>query len=120
MRDAYRARALNTATRDQQATEREKHDHDSQPAVPATVLAETSRQVEEAAKRHRDLAAGLTDSHRLTIQAEGRVHDISPACPLASAQRRAAILQPPKPEIPPSSWVLERVADRDLDREAAD
>jgi hypothetical protein len=122
MRDAYRAREteLDTATADRQATERKKHDHDSQPAVPATVLAETSRQVEEAAKRHRDLAARLTDCHRLTIQAEGPAHDISPAFPLASAQRRTAILQPPKPEIPPSSWTLERVADRDLDREAAD
>jgi hypothetical protein len=122
MRDAYRAHEteLDTATREQQATEREKHDHDSPPAVPATVLAETSRQVEEAAKRHRDLAARLTDSHRLTIQAEDPVHDISPAFPLASAQRRTAILQPPKPEIPPSSWILERVAGRDLDPEAAD
>ena len=96
------------------------HDHDSQPPAPATGLAETSRQVEEAAKRHRDLAARLTDRHRLTIPAEDPVHDISPAFPLTSAQRRTAILQPPKPEIPPSSWVLERVADRDLDLEAAD
>jgi len=29
-------------------------------------------------------------------------------------------LQPPKPEIRPSLQVLERAADRDLDREAAD
>ena len=68
----------------------------------------------------RKLAARLTLSHQLTIQAEGPVHDISPAFPLASAQRRTAILQPPKPEIPPSSRTLELVADRDLDREAAD
>ena len=74
--------------------------------------------LEEAAKRHRDLAARLTDRHRLTIPAEDPVHDISPAFPLTTAQRRTAILQPPKPEIPPSSWVLERAADRDL--EAAD
>ena len=177
MRDGYRAREteLDTATRDQQATEREKgrrlrlaqaadaelrhrhprqpwplpaaepqaapgrghdhdgerqipidsghsrgHDHDSQPPAPATGLAETSRQVEEAAKRHRDLAARLTDPHRLTIPAEVPVHHISPAFPLTTAQRRTAILQPPKPEIPPSSWVLERVAGRDLDPEAAD
>jgi hypothetical protein len=178
MRDAYRAREteLHTATRDQQATEREKgrrlrlaeaadaelrhrhprqvwplplaaepqpahgrghdhdgereipigsgrsrgHDHDSQPPAPPAVLSDTVRQVDEAAKRHRDLATRLTDPHRLTIPAEDPVHDISPAFPLASAQRRSAILQPPKPEIPPSPWVLERVAGRDLDAEAAD
>jgi hypothetical protein len=176
MRDAYRAREteLDTATRDLQATEREKdrrlhlaeaadaelrrrhprqpwtslpaaeqqpaprrghhhdveceiptdsghsrgHDHDSQPPAPATVLTETSRQLEEAAKRHRDLAARLTDCHRLSAPAKDPAHDISPAFPLTTAQRRSAILQPPKPEIPPSSWVLARAADRDL--EAAD
>jgi conjugative relaxase-like TrwC/TraI family protein len=176
MRDAYRAgeTELDTATRDQQATEREKgrrlrlaeaadaelrhrhprqpwpslptakpqpapgrghdhdceredpidsghsrgHDHDSQPPAPATVLTETSRQLEEAAKRHRDLAARLTDCHRLSAPAKDPAHDISPAFPLTTAQRRSAILQPPKPEIPPSSWVLARAADRDL--EAAD
>ena len=31
-----------------------------------------------------------------------------------------AILQPPKPEIQPSPRILERAADRDLDREAAE
>jgi hypothetical protein len=122
MRDAYRAREteLDTATGDQQATQREKHDHDSQPPAPATPLAETSRQLEEAAKRRRDLAARLTNPHRLTIPAEDPVHDISPAFPLTTAQRRTAILQPPKPEIPPSSWILERVVGRDLDPEVVD
>jgi len=85
---------------------------------PLTVLAESSRQVEEGAKRHRDLAGRLTKRHRVSIPAEYPVHDISPTFPPTSAQRRTAILQPPKPEIPPSSWVLERAADRD--REAAD
>jgi len=33
---------------------------------------------------------------------------------------RDAILQPPKPEIRPSPYVLERAADRDTDWEAAD
>ena len=40
--------------------------------------------------------------------------------PLGTAPRRTAILQPPKPEIPPSSWVMERVANRDLDLEASE
>ena len=94
------------------------HEHDSRPPAAATIPAETSRQVEEAAKRHRDLAARLTERNLSTIPAEVPVHDISPVFPLTTAQRRSAILQPPKPEIPPSSWVLARAADRDL--EAAD
>jgi hypothetical protein len=44
----------------------------------------------------------------------------SPAFPLETAHRRTAILQPPKPEIPPSPWILERLAGRDLNHEAAD
>ena len=123
MRDAHRAREteLDTAISDQLATtELEKHDRDSQPSALATSLAETSRQLEEAAKRHRDLAARLTERYRLTVSAEARAHDMSPAFPLVSARRRTAILQPPKPEIPPSSWILDRVAGRDLDLEAGD
>jgi hypothetical protein len=37
-----------------------------------------------------------------------------------AAAARNAILQPPKPEIQPSARVLQRVADRDADREAGD
>jgi hypothetical protein len=78
--------------------------------------------VQEAATRHRGLAARLTERHRLTIGAEDPVHVISPAFPLTRAQGGTAILQPPKPEIQPSSWVLDRAAGRDpdLDLEAAD
>jgi len=36
------------------------------------------------------------------------------------ASRRDAILQPPKPEIQPSTLVLGRIADRDADWEAVD
>jgi hypothetical protein len=45
---------------------------------------------------------------------------ISPVLPLEHAHHRAAILQPPRPEIPPSPWIQERLAGRDLDREAAE
>ena len=38
--------------------------------------------------------------------------------PPCAAHSRTAILQPPKPEIPVSPWILERLADRDLDHEA--
>jgi hypothetical protein len=43
----------------------------------------------------------------------------SPAFP-EHAHHRAAILQPPKTDIQPSAWIQERLAGRDLDREAAD
>jgi hypothetical protein len=96
------------------------HGPESQPSAPATGLAETSRQVEEAAARHRGLAARLAERHSTAILAEDPVHDVSPAFPLTTAQGRTAILQAPKPEIQPSSWVLEQVAGRALDLEAAD
>ena len=45
-------------------------------------------------------------------QTSGRDHGTGPG--------QDAILQPPKPEIPPSPYILRRAADRDADREAAD
>ena len=78
-------------------------------------LAETSRRIEELAARHRELTARIAERQRLPVPV-----GTSPAFPLETAHRRTAILQPPKPEIPVSPWILERLADRDLDREAAD
>jgi hypothetical protein len=96
--------------------------HGREGKVPASAagLAEISRQVEETAALHRGLVARLAERHDPALAAEEPVYDISPAFPLGSASRTAAILQPPKPEMPPSSWILERVEDRDLDLEAAD
>ena len=82
--------------------------------------AEISRQVEEAVARHRGLAARLAERHDPALAAEEPVYDSGPAVPLVNASHTAAILQPPKPEMPPSSWILERVEARDLDLEAAD
>jgi hypothetical protein len=78
-------------------------------------LAETSRQIEELAHRRHELAARMAErqSPTVTTQVLGE-----PAFPLAAAHSRTAILQPPKPEIPVSPWILERLADRDLDHEA--
>jgi hypothetical protein len=45
---------------------------------------------------------------------------LSPAFPAWSGPRREPILQPPKPEIPPSPRIFERMMDRDTDWEAAD
>jgi hypothetical protein len=77
-------------------------------------LAETSRQIEKLAARHRELAARIVERKSIPDLAENR----GPAFPLDTAQRRTAILQPPKPEVPASPWILERHAARDVDREA--
>jgi hypothetical protein len=81
-------------------------------------LAETSRRIEELAAEHREIAARMAGRQSLPVLAEDPAHrDAGPAFPLGTAHHRAAILQPPKPEIPVSPWVLERIAGRDLDRE---
>ena len=46
--------------------------------------------------------------------------DLGPAFPAWAQPRTGAILQPPRPQIPPSGQILERIAGRDLNREAAD
>ena len=46
--------------------------------------------------------------------------DLGPAFPTRTGSGREPILRPPKPEIPPSPRILERVMDRDADWEAAD
>jgi conjugative relaxase-like TrwC/TraI family protein len=119
MRDAYQARAavLDKAIRDQRAREHEKR---RQPSTAAINVAEASRLVRELAEQ-RDPAARLTDRQSLPVPAETlRLGHAGPVIPLGTAQRRTAILQPPALEIPPSPWILERVADRDLEPEAAD
>ena len=96
------------------------HVRDGKSPASATDLADISRQVEETAARHRHIAARLAERHYPDLAAEEPVYDIGPAFPLGGPSRTSAILQPPKPEMPPSSWILERVEDRDLDLEAAD
>ena len=85
-------------------------------------LAEASRRIAELTARRRELFAGMAERHSTPVPAEDPVLPLgtSPAFPLEPAHHRASILQPPKPEIPPSRWILERLAGRDLDREAAD
>jgi hypothetical protein len=45
--------------------------------------------------------------------------DLSPAFPVWGASAREAILQPSKPRTQPSGQILERVASREADMEAA-
>jgi hypothetical protein len=78
-------------------------------------LAETSRRIDELAARHHELATRIAERHSTPARAQTP----GPA-PLQATRSRTAILQPPRPEIPVSPWILERLASRDLDHEAAD
>lgn len=108
-------RAAWHTARDALTLDNTRHSRESWPPG----LAETSRRVGELAARRHELAVRMAERQSLTVTAESPGSpDASPAFPLAAAHSRTAILQPPKPEIPVSPWVLERLADRDLDHEA--
>ena len=82
---------------------------------------EMGQWITDLAATHRTFAERLADRQSLTIPAEDpRYGDLGQAFPSWPPPTRDAILQPPKPEIRPSLQVLERAADRDADREAAD
>ncbi len=73
------------------------------------------------AAAHRTFADKLADQQSQTVPSEDPDYgDLGPAFPPWPGSGRDAILQPPKPEIPPSPQILERVIDRDADWEAAD
>jgi hypothetical protein len=73
------------------------------------------------AAAHRTFADKLADRQSLAIPSEDPDYsDLGPAFPAWTSPGRKPILQPPKPEIPPSPRILQRVMDRDADREAAD
>ena len=77
--------------------------------------------IKDLAAAHRTFAARLADRQSQRIPAEDPDYgDLGPAFPAWTGPGKDAILQPPKPEIPPSPYILRRAADRDADREAAD
>ena len=77
--------------------------------------------IKDLAAAHRTFAARLADRQSQRIPSEDPDYgDLGPAFPAWTGPAQDAILQPPKPEIPPSPYILQRVADRDADREAAD
>ena len=77
--------------------------------------------IKDLAAGHRTFADRLADRQNLRIPAEDPDYgDLGQAFPAWTGPGKDAILQPPKPEIPPSPLVLQRAADRDADREAAD
>jgi hypothetical protein len=77
--------------------------------------------IHDLAARHQAFTRQLADRQNLTIPSPDPGHDdLGQAFPPWPAPARDAILQPPKPEIPPSPHVLDRAADRDADLEAAE
>jgi hypothetical protein len=79
------------------------------------------RQAEELAARHREFISKLAERQSLMLPADDPDYeDFAPAFSPWPAKRRQPILQPPKPDIIPSQQVLDLIADRDLDWEAAD
>ena len=83
--------------------------------------AEMGQWITDLAAAHRTFAGKLADRHSQAIPSEDPDYgDLGPAFPAWPGPARDAILQPPKPEIPPSPQILQRVMDRDADWEAAD
>jgi hypothetical protein len=77
--------------------------------------------IADLAAEHRAFADRLAERQSLMVPAEDPDYeDLGPAFPAWTGPDKDAILQPPKPQIQPSPQTLERVAERDLDMEAAE
>jgi hypothetical protein len=77
--------------------------------------------IKDLAAEHQSFADQLADRQSLMTPAEDPDYaDLGQAFPPWPGPGKDAILQPPKPEIPPSRRVLERVMDHDADLEAGD
>jgi hypothetical protein len=84
-------------------------------------IRETDQWIKDLGAAHRAFAGTLAERQSLTIPSEDPDYgDLGQAFPPWPGPARDAILQPPKPEIRTSPQVLQRAADRDADREAAD
>ena len=82
---------------------------------------EIDQWINDLAAGHRTFADRLADRQSQMIPSEDPDYgDLGLAFPAWTGRAREPILQPPKPEIPPSPRILERVMDRDADWEAAD
>jgi len=95
--------------------------HDNQALTPDADLGQMAQQISELTARHREFAAKLAGRQSQRIPAEEPDHaDLGPAFPARREPGRDAILQPPKPQIPSSERILDRIVNRDLSMEAAD
>jgi hypothetical protein len=79
-------------------------------------IREMSQWIKDLAASHRTFAERLADRQSMRIPSQDPAFgDLGQAFPAWPRPGRDAILQPPKPEIPPSRQSLERVSDRDAD-----
>jgi hypothetical protein len=84
-------------------------------------IQDTGQWIKDLAAQHRTFAQRLAERQSLTIpSADPGYGDLGQAFPPWPAPAAGAILQPPKPEIPPSEQILEHITDRAADWEAAD
>jgi len=82
---------------------------------------EIEQRITDLAVGHRTFADKLADRQSQTIPSKDPDYgDLGPAFHAWTSSGQEPILQPPKPEIPPSPRILERAMDRDADWEAAD
>ena len=99
------------------ATHAQRDDFTLTPDEPGNI----DQQLTDLAAAHRTFADKLADRQSLAIPSEDPDYgDLGQAFPTWSSPGRGPILLPPKPEIPPSPRILQRVMDRDADREAAE
>ncbi len=83
--------------------------------------AEMGQWIKDLAAGRRMFADRLADRQNVKIPFEDPDYgDLGQAFPAWSGPPRAAILQPPKPEMPPSPRILQHAMDREADWEAAD
>jgi hypothetical protein len=83
--------------------------------------AEMGQWIKDLAAGRRTFADRLADWQSVKIRSEDPGYaDLGQAFPAWSGPPRAAILQPPKPEMTPSPQILQHAMDRDADWEAAD
>ena len=88
--------------------------------TPGQSPGETGQWITDLAGRHRTFVGQFADRQSQTVPSEDPGYgDLGPAFPAWPSPRREPILQPPKPEIPPSPRILDRAVDRDTDWEAA-
>jgi conjugative relaxase-like TrwC/TraI family protein len=89
--------------------------------TPDAPPGEIDHWITDLAAGHRTFAGRLADRQSQMIPSEDPDYsDLGPAFPAWTGPGREPILQPPKPEIPPSPQILQKVMDRDADWEAAD
>ena len=89
--------------------------------TPDQPSGEMDKWITDLAAGHQAFAGKIADRQSQMIPSEDPDYgDLGPAFPAWSGSGREPILEPPKPEIPPSPQILQKVMDRDADWEAAD